>query len=156
MSALPARPGLIALEVSGASASIFITHGTVNLWFGRSADHNLVAMVLKVIARVDSAAEHEKVITCLFEEIGQLEGNGYILTSYSRQGDRYRAIFVVPFSKERALNLFVDNVVEELGQGDLHLSLRWRGGSARMRALSRELERVKYFTTFQPTYKEQS
>jgi len=102
------------MELSGASSSVCMTQGAINIWFGRNAEPSLVNRVMKTIARVDYAAEHEREILCAFEEIGKFEGNGYVLTSYARKGGRYRAIFVVPFSEESALDLFVSGIIADL------------------------------------------
>lgn len=59
------------------------------------------------------AAQGTKEILCRFEEISEFENNGYILTSYARKGEVYRAIFVVPFSNCRALERFVESISME-------------------------------------------
>jgi hypothetical protein len=65
---------------------------------------------------------------CRFEEISEFESNGYILTSYARKKDRYRAIFVVPFSNKRALERFMESVSTETEKEDVKITLYWRGG----------------------------
>lgn len=144
---------LISAEVSGLSASILMTQGSISIWFGRSAAPSLVARIIRTIAKIDCAAEHERVILCEFDEIGKFEGKGYVLTSYSRSDDRYRAIFVVPFSKEEAVDLFIDSILDALSRGDVSINLRWRGGGVRIRALCEELKRMNYFTRFISNYK---
>lgn len=147
------RQDLISMELCGASATVCMTHGAISIWLGRNAGESLVNRVMKTIARVDYAAEHEREIICEFEEISEFEGNGYVLTSYARKGSRYRAIFVVPFSEESALDLFVGSIINDLNRGDLRLTLRWRGGALRMRSLCEELKRLDYFSSVQPTYR---
>lgn len=144
---------LVSVEVSGLSASLLMTHGSISLWFGRSAAPSLVSRVIRTIARIDCAAEHERVIICDFDEIGDFEGRGYVLTSYARSGDMYRAVFVVPFSREEALDLFIDSILDAISRGDVSVSLRWRGGPVRMRALCEELKRLNYFTRFISNYR---
>jgi len=155
MLSSPLRPDLLSLEISGAAAIITLTQGAINIWLGRNLDHLLLTRILNVISRVDPAAEHEREVYCPFDEISDFEGNGYILTSYARKGDRYRAIFVVPLSRESALERFVLSIVEELQREDVRISLRWRGGFARMRDLCQELQRLNYFTLYNPIYREE-
>lgn len=130
-----------------------MTQGTISIWLGKNAEASLINRMMKTIARVDHAAEHEREIVCEFEEISEFEGNGYVLTSYAKKGSRYRAIFVVPFSKESALDLFVSSIINDLNRGDLRITLRWRGGVLRIRSLCEELKRLDYFSSVQPTYK---
>ena len=82
--------------------------------------------ILLIISKVDSTTEHEKEVLCRFEEISEFESNGYILTSYARKQDRYRAIFVVPFSNSRALERFMESLSLEIEKEDVKITLYWR------------------------------
>jgi hypothetical protein len=148
------RPELVSLEMSGASASVMLYQGSMNIWFGRNVDKSTISRVLIIISKIDSTTEHQKEIFCKFEEISEFENNGYVLTSYARKGDKYRAIFVVPFSNSRALELFSQSISKELEQGEVRLTLYWRGGSARMNLMSQELSRLNCFDAPNATYKE--
>jgi len=139
------RQELSSLEMSGATASVILAQGSINIWFGRNIDRSLVQKILIIISKVDSTTEHEKELICRFEEISEFESNGYVLTSYARKGERYRAIFVVPFSNLRALDRFAESISDELSHEDVDMTLYWRGGSARMNILRDELERLKCF-----------
>ena len=147
------RPEPTSIEMSGFSVSLLLTQGAINLWFGRKADKALIAKILVVISKVDSSTEHEKEVHCRFEEISEFENNGYILTSYARRGDRYRAIFVVPFADCRALDRFVDSVAEETERGEVKMTLHWSGGSPRMNILKDEMDKLKCFSFINATYK---
>ncbi|MDD4163493.1 MAG: hypothetical protein PHW87_13540, partial [Methanothrix sp.] len=87
------RPEPVSIEVSGSAVSIVLTQGAINIWFGRKFDNSLIAKILLIISKVDGTAEHEKEVLCRFEEISEFENNGYILTSYARKKEKYRAIF---------------------------------------------------------------
>ncbi len=148
------RPELVSLEMSGATASVMLYQGSMNIWFGRNVEKSTISKVLIIISKIDSTAEHQKEIHCKFEEISEFENNGYVLTSYARKGDKYRAIFVVPFSNPRALELFSQSIIKDLEQGEVRLTLYWRGGSARMNLLSQELSRLNCFEEPNATYKD--
>ena len=148
------RPGIISLELSGMSASITFTQGAINIWFGRNLDKILVLKILTAISRVDSTTIHETEIICHFNEINDFENSGFILTSYARKGEKYRAIFQVPFSNQRALKRFVENIVDEMKQREVRLTLYWSGGTARMNIMFNELSRLNYFNLCNATYKE--
>ena len=150
----PDRPELVSLEMSGNSVSVILNQGAINIWFGKSADRALVARILIIISRIDSTTEHEKEVVCKFEKISEYESNGYILTSYARRNDSYRAIFVVPFSNERALDMFIESILEDLDHGEVRFTLYWKGGRARMNMVSEELSKLGCFTVSNPTYKE--
>lgn len=149
------RPDILSVEVSGASATINISLGTINVWFGRHMDPLYVARIMRLISRVDVAAEHEREVLCSFDRISEFEADGYIVISYARKGDVYRVIFVIPFSKERALDRFIDYLLDEMRHGDVRVSIRWRGGFSRIKFLLKELSKLNYFTTFDPTYRKE-
>jgi hypothetical protein len=148
------RPGLISLELSGASASVTLTQGAINLWLGRNVDKILLARILTIISRVDSTTEYEKEIICEFDEINDFENHGFILTSYAKKGDKYKSIFIVPFSNPRALKRLAESILEELKREDLRLTLYWRGDRTRLNIIFDDLSRLKYFNICNATYKE--
>ncbi len=143
------------MEMSGPAVSIVLTQGAINIWFGRSVDKALIAKILSIISKVDSSTEHEREVICDFQKISEFESNGYILTSYARRNDKYRAIFVVPFSNPRALDKFIESVTEEIEHEDVRITLYWNGGRAMMNIIRDELGRLNYFSLLNITYKEE-
>ncbi len=153
-SASGLKPEPVSVEMSGPTASIVLTQGAINLWFGKSADRELIAKILIIISKVDSTTEHEREVICNFEKISEFEHNGYILTSYARRDDMYRAIFVVPFSNPRALEMFIESLLEEIEHEDVRITLYWSGGRARMNILKEELSRLNCFSQLSVIYKD--
>jgi hypothetical protein len=149
------RPEPVSIEVSGSAVSIVLTQGAINIWFGRKFDKSLIAKILLIISKVDGTAEHEKEVLCPFEEISEFENNGYILTSYARKKEKYRAIFVVPFSNSRALEMFMESISLETEKEDVKITLYWRGGRIRMNLIKEELSRLSCFGTQNVIYKEE-
>ncbi len=143
------------MELAGSAVSINLTQGAINIWFGRNFDRSLIAKILVTVSRVDSATEHEREVLCPFEEISEFESNGYILTSYARKEDKYRAIFVVPFSNSRALEMFIESLYQETEREDVRFTLYWRGGRARMNIMKEELGRLNCFRTSHVVYREE-
>jgi hypothetical protein len=146
----------VSIEMSGASLSVLLNQGTINLWFGRNADRSLVQKILLLISKVDSTAEHERETICSFESISDFENCGYILISYARKKDKYKAVFLIPFSNPRAIDKFIESVHQDLNQGEVRVALSWRGGRARMNILRTELGRLNCFTFSNIIYKEDS
>lgn len=91
---------------------------------------------------------------CRFEEISEFESNGYILTSYARKKDRYRAIFVVPFSNSRALEMFMESISLETEKEDVKITLYWRGGRVRMNIMKEELSTLGCFSILNVVYRD--
>lgn len=149
------RPEPVSVEMSGPSASIALTQGSINIWFGRNIDKSLIARVLLTISKIDSSTEHEREVICDFQKISEFESNGYILTSYARKDNKYRAIFVVPFSNSRALDMFIESLSEESEQKEINITLYWSGGKARMSTARDELGRLGCFSLLNITYKEE-
>ncbi len=142
------------MELSGSAVSIVFTQGTINIWFGRKFDKSLIAKILITISKVDSTTQHEKEVRCRFEEISEFESNGYVLTSYARKKESYRAIFVVPFSNSRALERFIESVSQDTEREDVKITLYWRGGRVRMNIIKEELSRLNCFSILNVVYKD--
>lgn len=149
------RPEPVSIEVSGSAVSIVLTQGAINIWFGRKLDKSLIAKILLIISKIDGTAEHEKEVLCRFEEISEFENNGYILTSYARKKEKYRAIFVVPFCNSRALEMFMQSISEETEKEDVKITLYWRGGRIRMNLIKEELSRLNCFGILNVVYKDE-
>ena len=156
---MPSSPGNrqepVSIEVSGPAVSIVLTQGAINIWFGKKFDKSAIAKILLIISRVDGTAEHQKEVFCPFEKISEFENNGYILTSYARKKENYRAIFVVPFSNGRALEMFVQSISQETEKEDVKITLYWRGGRVRMNLIKEELSRLNCFGTLNVIYKDE-
>jgi hypothetical protein len=156
---MPSSPGNrqepVSIEVSGPAVSIVLTQGAINIWFGKKFDKSTIARILLIISRVDGTAEHQKVVLCPFEKISEFENNGYILTSYARKNEKYRAIFVVPFSNSRALEMFMQSISQETEKEDVKITLYWRGGRIRMNLIKEELSRLDCFGTLNVIYKDE-
>jgi hypothetical protein len=148
------RPEPASIEVSGPAVSILLTQGAINIWFGRRFDKSMISRILLIISQIDASAEHEKAVLCRFEEISEFESNGYILTSYARKDQLYRAIFVVPFSNSRALERFMESVSRETDKEDVKITLYWRGGRVRMNLIKEELTRLNCFCTLDMVYRD--
>jgi hypothetical protein len=144
----------VSIEVSGSAVCIVLTQGAINIWFGRKFDRSLITKILLIISKVDGTAEHEKEVLCHFEEISKFENNGYVLTSYARKGRLYRAIFVVPFSNSRALEMFAESISQETEKEDMKITLYWRGGRIRMNLIKEELSKLGCFGTLNVVYKD--
>jgi len=156
---MPFSPGNrqepVSIEVSGPAVSIVLTQGAINIWFGKKFDKSIIAKILLIISRVDATAEHEKEVLCPFEKISEFENNGYILTSYARKKEKYRAIFVVPFSNSRALEMFMESISQETEKEDVKITLYWRGGRIRMNLIKEELSKLNCFGTLNVIYKDE-
>jgi len=156
---MPSSPGNrqepVSIEVSGPAVSIVLTQGAINIWFGKKFDKSIIAKILLIISKVDGTAEHEKEVLCPFEKISEFENNGYILTSYARKKEKYRAIFVVPFSNSRALEMFMESISQETEKEDVKITLYWRGGRIRMNLIKEELSRLNCFGTLNVIYKDE-
>ena len=155
---MPSSPGNrqepVSIEVSGPAVSIVLTQGAINIWFGKKFDKSIIAKILLIISKVDGTAEHEKEVLCPFEKISEFENNGYILTSYARKKEKYRAIFVVPFSNSRALEMFMESISQETEKEDVKITLYWRGGRIRMNLIKEELSRLNCFGKLNVIYKD--
>jgi hypothetical protein len=145
----------VSVEMSGSLISVILTQGAINIWFGRNLDKALIAKVLLIISKVDSSTEHEREVICDFQKISEFESNGYILTSYARRNDKYRAIFVVPFANPRALDKFIESISEEVEREGVRFTLYWNGGKVRMNTIRDELSRLGCFSLMDVTYKEE-
>jgi hypothetical protein len=144
----------LSVEMSGGAVSVLLNQGTINLWFGRNAEGSLVSKILLIISKVASSAEHEREAICSYEEMSLFENCGYILISYARRGDKYRAVFLVPFSDPRALERLIESVCHDLVLGDARMTITWKSGRTRMNMLHQELIKLNCFSFSNITYKD--
>ena len=145
----------ISVEMSGSTASVTLTQGAINIWFGRSVDKAIISNILITISKIDSCTEHEHEVLCNFHEISEFECEGYILTSYAKRRDKYRAIFVVPFSNARALDKFIETISKQIEHGDVRITLHCGGGRVGMNILKEELSKLDCFNLLNMAYKEE-
>ena len=149
------RSEQLSMELSGSTASIMLTQGAINVWFGRNSDKNLVSDILLIISKIDSSTYHVQEILCEFNQISEFECDGYILTSYAKKQDKYRAIFVVPFSDTRALERFIESITEKTDQSEVRITLYWNGSRIGMNILRDELGRLNCFSEIKIIPKEE-
>ncbi|MCJ7444572.1 MAG: hypothetical protein MUO26_08600 [Methanotrichaceae archaeon] len=135
----------ISLELSGPTASMTLTQGAINIWFGRSVDKSLISNILYIISRIDASAQHEQEVVCNFHQISAFEGSGYILISYAKKQDTYRAIFMVPFSDTKALEKLIESISEKTEKSEVKMTIYWGGGRISMNILRDELCKLNCF-----------
>jgi hypothetical protein len=136
----------LLMELSGSTVSILLTQGAINVWFGRNADKNLVSNILSIISRIDSSTYHIEEILCEFNQISEFECDGYKLTSYGKKRDKYRAIFIIPFSDARALEKFIESISKKTDQREVRVTLYWNGSRVGMNILRDELNKLNCFS----------
>lgn len=134
------------VEMGNDHVKLTCTHGKITLWFGRKATPDLVGRVLIGISRVDTSARHELELLCKFNEIEQFEGQGYVLVSYAKRGDKYRTMFMVPFSQSKALRFLAESILEELIESDVRKGILWDGNATLLHLLNEELSDIEGWT----------
>lgn len=138
----PGKEAYSVVKMGTDHARLTCTHGKITAWFGRKASPGLVGRILIGISRVDSSAHHDLEVLLPFEEIEELEGQGYVLVSYARKEGKYRATFMVPFSQPKALRYLAESILEELEYSDVRKGIMWNGSDARFHLLNEELSDI--------------
>lgn len=143
------------VELGRDDVSVLLTPGKITLWFGRRVNESTIQQVIFGIAELDSSVNNEQEIICDFNTISEYENHDYVLTSYAKTKNGYRAIFSVPFSKKFALAHFVKSIVNQLKERDVRKILHWDGSLDRMILICNALKKLDGWELKRVEYKEE-
>jgi len=146
---------ILSIEMGCDDVHLHCTTGKIRLWFGRLTSHDVVAAVLQCFAKIDSTFNHEKEIICDYDRIPVYENHDYTLMSYGKTDGGYRALFNIQFSKQYALNHFIESIVRELRNGDLDKTIHWNGSIDRIILIGNELESLDSWNISKVEYKDE-
>lgn len=146
---------LSSFEMGRDDVNVLCTHGKVTLWFGRRVPDVIIGQILLDISNVDASSVHEYDIVCPFEEIAEYEGQGYVLVSYAKTDNGYRATFNVPFSSKTALFHFAETISKELNNKNVNIDIYWTGNDADIVLLYDKLSNIDGWNLKQVKYKDE-
>lgn len=142
-------------EMGRSDVNIVCTYGKISIWFGRRAPVDVIKEILIIISNVDKSTVHECEFFCEYEEITEYENNGYILVSYARSGNKYRATFNVPFSNDTALHYLTSSIKTQLLNEDVNINLYWTGDDSGIMQLYEKLKNINGWKLKQINYKDE-
>jgi hypothetical protein len=145
---------LSSYEMGSDDVNVVCTYGKISVWFGRQTPDVVVGQTLIAISKVDKSAVYETELICDFDSITNYESNGYVLVSYAKADNGYRAMFNVPFHSNKALFHLAENIIEELKTGDANLDIYWNGDDSDITKLSDEFRKIKGWSIKEIIYKE--
>lgn len=151
---IPTTHSLNFFEMGRMDVDIVCTYGKISIWFGRSVPDDIIKDILIIISNVDKSTVHECEFFCEYEEITEYENNGYILVSYARSGNKYRATFNVPFSNDMALHYLTSSIKTQLNNEDVNINLYWTGDNAGIVQLYEKLKTIQDWKIKQINYKD--
>jgi len=147
---------LASFEMGRDDVNVVCTYGKISIWFGRQVPDVIIGQILIGISIVDASAVHEYEIVCDFEEITEYEGRGYVLVSYAKSENGYKATFNVPFSNKTALFHLADSIIKELKNKKINIDVYWTGDDADIMRLYNELVTIDGWKLKQVNYKDDS
>jgi hypothetical protein len=145
---------LASVEMGRDEVNVVCTYGKISVWFGRQVPEVVIGQILISISNIDTSAVHEYYMVCDFEKITDYEGCGYVLVSYAKSENGYRATFNVPFSNKTALLCMADSILKELKNKDVTIDVYWTGNDADIMRLSDELHNIDGWRVKQINYKD--
>ena len=145
---------LASFEMGRDDVNVVCTYGKISVWFGRQVPELVIGQILISISNIDASAVHEYDVVCAFETITDYEGCGYVLVSYARSENGYRATFNVPFSNKTALLHMADLILKELKNKDVTIDVYWTGDDSDIMRLSDELHNIDGWKVKQINYKD--
>lgn len=143
------------IEMGSDKIELSCTIGKIKIWFGKRATVQDVSKVLQCFSRIDSSFVHETEIICDYDQIPLYENNDYTLISYGRSEGGYKVIFNVQFSKEHALNYFIESIVSELKEGEVNKTFHWNGSMAMIMLIFNELRSMEGWNITKKEYREE-
>jgi len=151
----PSQP-MASFEMGRDDVNVVCTYGKISVWFGRQVPEFVIGQILISVSNIDASAVHEYDIVCDFEKITDYEGCGYVLVSYAKSNNGYRATFNVPFSNKTALLNLAESILKELKNKDVTIDIYWTGDDADIMRLSDELHNIDSWKVKQINYKDDS
>ena len=143
------------IEMGCDNIGLSCTTGKIKIWFGKQATVQSVRKVLECFSRVDSSFVHETEIICDYDQIPLYENNDYTLISYGRVKDGYKVIFNIQFSKQHALNYFIESIINDLKEGEVNKTIHWNGSMARIMLIFNELKSMEGWNITKKEYREE-
>jgi hypothetical protein len=143
------------IEMGCDNIGLSCTTGKIKIWFGKQATVQNIRKVLECFSRADSSFVHETEIICDYDQIPLYENNDYTLISYGRFKDRYKVIFNIQFSKQHALNYFIESITKELKEGEVNKTIHWNGSMAMIMLIFNELRSMEGWNITKKEYREE-
>ena len=131
------------IEMGSDKIELSCTIGKIKIWFGKRATVQDVSKVLQCFSRIDSSFVHETEIICDYDQIPLYENNDYTLISYGRAEGGYKVIFNVQFSKQQALNYFIESIINDLKEREVNKTIHWNGCMPRIMMIFNELKSME-------------
>lgn len=126
------------MNLSREDNEIITTPGKIELRFCQELSWESIARTLSIISEIDNNAHHEITVEMPYSEIERYEKEGYVLVSYGKkEGDLYRVIFEIPFSRTSALKKFALSIYNS--KNNEVKDVVWNGGNKRIATLYEEL-----------------
>ncbi|WP_135610457.1 hypothetical protein [Methanococcoides sp. AM1] len=145
---------LSSYEMGSDDVNVVCTYGKISVWFGRQTPDVVVGQTLIAISKVDKSAVYETELICDFDSITNYESNGYVLVSYAKANNGYRAMFNVPFHSNKALFHLAENIIKELKTDDASLDIYWNGDDSDITKLSDEFKKIEGWNIKEIIYKD--
>ena len=143
------------IEMGSDKIELSCTIGKIKIWFGKQATVQDVSKVLQCFSRIDSSFVHETEIICDYDQIPLYENNDYTLISYGRVKDGYKVIFNIQFSKQHALNYFIESIINDLKEGEVNKTIHWNGSMAIIMLIFNELRSMEGWNITKKEYREE-
>ena len=153
--AIGATHSLSSYAMGTDGVNIVCTYGKISIWYGRQTPAVIVGQTLISISKIDKTAVHETELVCDFDKITEYESSGYILVSYAKAQNGYRAMFNIPFYSDKALYHLAESIIEDLKKDDVHLDIYWNGDDSDITRLSEEFKNIEGWKVKDITYKDE-
>lgn len=154
-TSIEASHSLSSYEMGTDEVKIVCTYGKVSIWYGRKTPEVIVGQTLLGISKIDKTAVHETEIICDFDKITEYESGGYILVSYAKAKNGYRAMFNIPFYSNKALYYLAESIIESLKEDDVYIDIYWNGDDSDITRLSNEFKTIDGWKVKDINYKDE-
>ena len=130
---------LYIIERQDRTARITCTIGKITVNVKRGIDRDILALILLSLSKVDTTMVYEFETQCPYADINSFRKDDYIVISYSKDGESYKTIFNVPFSRKKALRRLALSMIDRLSVSDMDLPILWDGNQSKITQLYEEL-----------------
>jgi|GEM_PF-3276739 hypothetical protein len=110
---------LHSLLVKNESIEIHCTAGKILITILKNPDIEILKKIIQCLVEIDPTIHHEIEVLCSYEDVEAIAGKGYKLISYARKGDKYKALFLAPFSERLVIDEFLKCIIRDFNETNI-------------------------------------
>lgn len=153
VSTFGSRQSLSSFEMGMNGINIICTYGKISIKFECGLPDATVGQILISISKIDPTTVYEHEILCDYEEITFYKSLGFIIISYAKSNDKYKALFNILFNNKTCIYHLSKIIIKKLKNEEFNMDLYWNVDGVKIMRLYEELKHIDGWHKKQIIYK---